>query len=274
MRLSRRDRWVWGAGLLSAALSGGVLLWLLVAALRVAGQGWGHSGILWDGSLLPAVVGTVWLVLIGFLVSAPVAIAAAIYLEELEPPASVAALMRANAAALATVPSVVWGLFGAVVWVRTVGFGHSVIAGGLSLAALMLPVELIAARDGLRAVPSGVREAALALGASQWRALWQVVVPTALPRIVTGLVLAIARAAGEAAPLLMVGALAYAGFVPIDPSGGYTALPVQIFSWLLRPDGTWSAQAATGALLLLVVTLGMSSFAVWTRARRQRRIAE
>ncbi len=280
MRLSAKDRWAWGLGIASALAVVAVILWLVLVALS-EGAAAGGSVILRSGGpgadeagLLPAILGTIWLVLIGLVCSVPFAVAGAIYLEELDPPIAVATILEINAAVLAAVPSVVWGVFGAVVWVRTVGLGDSLWAGGFTLAALMLPVELLAAREGFRAVPVGVREAALALGATHWQSLWRVIVPAAIPGIATGIVLSIARAAGEAAPLLMVGALAYVGYLPLDPGGAYTALPVQVFSWLIRPDGAFTPHAAVGSLVLLFTALGMSAFAVWGRARRQERVRD
>lgn len=272
MALSTRDRWAWTLGLASAATVALVIVWLggvaLIEGLAVGGAESSRQ----EARLLPAVVGTIGLVVIGWVSSAPIAVAGAIYLEELDPPRVLARALEMNAAALAAIPSVVWGLFGAAVWVQALALGDSLWSGGLTLGALMLPVELVAAREGLRSVPRGVREAAVSLGATQWQALWRVVVPAAIPGIATGMVLSIARAAGEAAPLLMVGALAYVRFAPLDPGGAYTALPIQVFSWLIRPDGEFTSNAAIGALVLLLTALGLSAVAVWGRARRQERV--
>jgi phosphate transport system permease protein len=201
----------------------------------------------------------------------PVGIAAAIYLEEYAPDNRLTRFIHLNIANLAGVPSVVYGLLGLTVFVRWCAFGRSVLAGAAALALLVLPVVIIASREALLAVPKSIREAAYAVGATRWQTIRHHVLPAALPGILTGVILALSRAIGEAAPLIVVGAVAYIRAVPHGPLDPFSALPIKIFNWseLAAPEFVRLAGAAI--LVLLALLLSMNAVAVGIRAWQQRR---
>jgi phosphate transport system permease protein len=178
-----------------------------------------------------------------------------------------------NIANLAGVPSIVYGILGLAVFVRSLGYGRSVLAGALTLSLLILPVIIIAGREALRAVPQSFRHAAYAVGATRWQTIRAHVVPAALPGIMTGMILALSRAIGEAAPLIMLGALTYVPFVPQGPMDAFTALPIQIYAWSDQPQPEFHHLAAAGIIVLLSTLIPMNALAVTVRAWRQRRKA-
>ncbi len=220
----------------------------------------------------PALYGSLWVISVCTLFSVPVGMGAAIYLEEFAKRGRVARFVEVNIANLAGVPSVIYGLLGLAVFVRFFVLGRSVLAGGLTLGLLVLPVIVIAGREALRSVPPSIREAALALGATQWQAVSRQVVPAALPGFMTGVILAISRALGEAAPLITMGALTFLTFVPNDPLDRFTALPIQIFNWAGRPQEGFRVQAAgAGIIVLLAILLALNSIAIFVRNRYQKK---
>src|SRR5690242_12537134 len=186
--------------------------------------------------ILPALVGSLLLIALTAVLALPVGVGAAIYLEEYGKRSKLAGFIEVNIANLAGVPSVIYGLLGLGLFVRTLGLGRSVLAGAATLALLVLPIVILASREALRTVPQALREACYALGATRWEAIRRVVLPTALPGILTGAILALSRAIGETAPLIVVGALTYVTFLPDGLDAPFTALPIQIFNWVSRPQ--------------------------------------
>jgi phosphate transport system permease protein len=173
---------------------------------------------------------------------------------------------------LAGVPSIVYGILGLGLFVRAMSLERSVLSGALTMALVILPVVIISAQEALRAVPDSIRHASLALGATRWQTVWHQVLPAALPGLMTGIVLAISRAMGEAAPLIMIGALTYVAFVPKTPMDPFTALPIQIFNWSSRPQDEFRELAAGGIVVLLVLLLCMNAVAVLLRHRHEKRV--
>jgi phosphate transport system permease protein len=224
-----------------------------------------------NAGLQPARAGSVWLIALAAAMAVPVGVGAAIALEEYGGRGRWARLIDINIANLAGVPSIIYGLLGLGLFVRTLRLERSLIAGGATLALLMLPMVIMTAREALRGVPMSLREASLALGATKWQTIWHQVLPDALPGLLTGLILAVSRALGETAPLLVIGALTYVPFVPDGPGSPFTALPVQIFAWVSRPGVAFRTNAAAAIIVLLGVLLVANSLAIWVRDRSSRR---
>ena len=224
-----------------------------------------------NAGILPALVGSLYLILMAIVMALPVGVGAAIYLEEYERRGRLANLIEVNIANLAGVPSIIYGLLGLGLFVRTFGFGRSLFAGSATLALLMLPIVILASREALRTVPLAIREGCYALGATRWQAIWQVVLPMALPGILTGAILSISRAIGETAPLIVVGALTYITFIPDNPGSPFTALPIQIFNWVSRPQKEFLLDAAAGIVVLLIAMMLLNATAIWLRNRYQKK---
>ncbi|HSW28140.1 MAG TPA: phosphate ABC transporter permease PstA [Longimicrobiales bacterium] len=216
-----------------------------------------------------ALVGSVWLLGLTALIAFPVSVAAAIYLEEYARRSWATRLIQLNIANLAGVPSIVYGILGLAVFVRTFGLGRSVISGALTLALLILPVIIMASQEAIRAVPPSIREAAYGLGATRWQVVSMQVLPMAMPGILTGTILALSRAIGETAPLIMVGAVGFIAFTPKGLGDPFTVLPLQIYNWISRPQTEFHALAAAGILVLLVLLLTMNAAAIILRNRYQ-----
>lgn len=214
-----------------------------------------------------ALFGTLWLIGFTALFSVPIGIGAGIYLEEFGNKNYFSRFVDLNISNLAGVPSIVYGMLGMVIFVRWFGLGESVLAGALTMSLLILPIIIIATREALRAVSGTIRQAAFALGATRWQTVYAHVLPQAFPGILTGIILALSRAIGETAPLIMIGALTYVAFVPEGPMDEFTALPIQIFNWASRPQKEFHELAAAGILVLLFVLLLMNSIAVIIRYR-------
>jgi phosphate transport system permease protein len=226
-----------------------------------------------DAGIYPALAGSVFLIGLTALLAIPVGIAAAVYLEEYGRGTRVERLIEINIANLAGVPSIIYGLLGLGVFVRTLGLGRSLIAGAATLALLVLPVVILTTREALRAVPKSLREGSYALAATRWQTVWYQVLPVALPNILTGLILALSRAIGETAPLITIGALTYVPFLPDSIWSPFTVLPIQTFNWISRPQADFARNAAAAIVVLLVVLFVMNGLAVWLRDRYQRRRA-
>ena len=219
-----------------------------------------------------AVVGTLWVVGLTALLCLPVGIAAAVYLEEFaDKERWYNRLIELNIQNLAAVPSIVYGILGLGFLVRGIGFGPTVLAAALTLSLLVLPVVVIATREAIRAVPNSIRLGALALGATPWQAVRTQVLPGAVPGIATGSILALSRAIGEAAPLLLVGGLTFITFNPTGVDSAFTVLPIQVFNWITRPQEEFKILAAAAIVVLLVILLLMNSVAIWLRNRYQRK---
>lgn len=218
-----------------------------------------------------ALWGTCWVISFTALFSIPLGVASAIYLEEYARKGRLARWIEINLSNLSGVPSIVFGILGLVIFVRTMALERSVLAGSLTLALLILPVIVIAAREAIRAVPQSIRHASYALGATRWETVRHHVLPSAFPGILTGVILAVSRAIGETAPLIMIGALTYVAFVPENPLSPFTTLPIQIFNWSSRPQQEFHYVAAAGIIVLLVVLLLMNATAIYIRHRLGRK---
>jgi phosphate transport system permease protein len=221
--------------------------------------------------IMPALMGSLWLLVITALASFPLGLATAIWLEEYAPRGRVRDVIQTNIANLAGVPSVTYGLLGLAVFVRGLELGRSVLAGSLTLTLLILPVIIIASQEAIRAVPNSYRLGAYALGATRWQTTRWHVLPAAMPGILTGTILALSRAIGETAPLIVIGALGFVTFAPTSPLDPFTVLPNQIFNWISRPQASFHELAAGGIIVLLVVLLGMNAIAILLRNRYQSR---
>jgi phosphate transport system permease protein len=229
------------------------------------------SSVADNAGVRAALLGTIWLMAVCAFFIVPVGVATAIYLEEYaDHDRWWNRLLEVNIQNLAAVPSIVYGILGLAFLVRgPLDFGNVVLAGGLTLGLLVLPVVIIAGREAIRAVPPSIREGSMALGATQWQTIWRQVLPAAVPGVATGIILALSRAIGETAPLILVGA---ATFVAFDPSlmSDFTALPIQIFDWISRPSNdanNYQALAAGGILVLMILLLAMNGAAIWLRNR-------
>ena len=218
-----------------------------------------------------ALVGSVWLLGLTALIAFPLSVAAAIYLEEYAPKSWVTRLIQLNIANLAGVPSIVYGILGLALFVRALGFERSILSGALTLTLLIMPVIIMASQEAIRAVPSSLREAAYGLGATRWQVVRTQVLPMALPGILTGTILALSRAVGETAPLIMVGAVGFIAFTPKGVFDSFTVLPLQIYNWISRPQEEFRQLAAAGILVLLAVLLTMNAAAILLRNRFQSR---
>ena len=221
--------------------------------------------------ILSAIVGTFWLMVVTAAFAVPVGVGAAVYLEEYARPGRWVDLAGLNIANLAGVPSVIYGVLGLAVFVRTLGFGASFLSGGLTLGLLVLPVIVVATQEALRAVPRGLREASYALGATKWQTVRTHLLPQAAPGALTGIILALSRAIGETAPLLVVGAATFIAFMPATPLDAFSALPIQIYNWTARPQADFRGLAAAGIVVLLAVLLVMNGLAIWLRNRTEAR---
>ena len=233
------------------------------------------SSIADQAGIRAALLGTLWLMVVCAAFIIPVGVATAIYLEEYADESRWwNRMIEVNIQNLAAVPSIVYGILGLAFLVRgPLQLGNVVLAGGLTLGLLVLPVVIIAGREAIRAVPPSIRDGSMALGATQWQTIWRQVLPAAIPGIATGVILALSRAIGETAPLIMVGA---ATFVAFDPalSSAFTALPIQIFDWISRPSNAvndYASLAAGAIVVLMVLLLGMNAIAIWLRNRYEQK---
>jgi len=220
-----------------------------------------------------ALWGTIWLMGVCAAFIIPVGVATAVYLEEYaDRERWWNRLIEVNIQNLAAVPSIVYGILGLAFLVRgPLSLGRVVLAGALTLGLLVLPVVIIAAREAIRAVPSSIREGSMALGATQWQTIWKQVLPSAIPGIATGVILALSRAIGETAPLILVGAATFVAFNPSGLDSAFTALPLQIFNWISQPQPEFKVLAAAGILVLLILLLAMNAAAIWLRNRYERK---
>jgi phosphate transport system permease protein len=218
-----------------------------------------------------ALVGSLWMLTLTALISFPLAVGAAIYLEEYARRGWFARIIQTNIANLAGVPSIVYGILGLALFVRALALGRSVLSGALTLSLLILPVIILASQEAIRAVPDSIRQAAYGLGATRWQTVRLQVLPMALPGIMTGTILALSRAVGETAPLVMIGALSFVAFTPRGPLDQFTVLPLQIFNWVSRPQEEFRQLAAGAIIVLLAVLLLMNTAAILLRNRYQKR---
>ena len=244
----------------------------------------GYSRVSWDfltsfpsrfperAGIQAALLGSIYVVGIAGMVSFLLGVSAAVYLEEYAQRSKFAQIAKINIANLAGVPSIVYGLLGLEIFVRMMELGRSVLAGGFTLALLVLPIIIVASSEAIRAVPSSLREGGYGLGATRWQVVRHLVLPQAFPGILTGVILAVSRAIGETAPLIAMGALTFVPFAPDGPLSRFTALPIQIFNWVSRPQAGFHEAAAAGIIVLLVVLLLMNALAVFLRNKFQNRL--
>ena len=220
-----------------------------------------------------AIWGTIWLMVICAVLVVPIGVMTAIYLEEYaEANRWYNRMIEINIQNLSAVPSVVYGILGLAFIVRgPLGMGPVLLAGGITLALLVLPVVIIVAREAIRAVPPSIREGSLALGATQWQTIWKQVLPGSIAGISTGVILALSRAIGETAPLLVIGAAVSPRFNPTGLDSSFTALPIQIFAWTQDPDREFISRAAGAIVVLMVILLLMNSVAIWLRNRYEQK---
>jgi phosphate transport system permease protein len=217
-----------------------------------------------------ALLGSIYLMILTAALTIPIGVGTAIYLEEFAPKNRVTRAIETNIANLAGVPSVVYGLLGLGVFVHALELGRILFAGAMTLSLLVLPVVIITAREALRAVPAGIREGSLALGATEWETVRGQVLPAAVPGILTGTILALSRAVGEAAPLVVIGAFTYTRLDP-TPFSIFSAIPTLIFGWVTEAKDVFNTQlAAAASILLLVLLLSMNAMAIWLRNRHRR----
>jgi len=235
--------------------------------------------------ILAAWVGTTLIMIVTAVAAVPVGVAAAIYLEEYAPKNWFTAIIEINVTNLAGVPSIVYGLLALGLFVYQFDLGQSIVAAGLTLALLILPIVIVATREAIRSVPNAIREAAYGLGATRWEVTKDHVLPYSTGGILTGMILGLSRAIGETAPIITIGALSFIAFLPQSPftrefpfisfgwlNDPFTAMPIQMFNWVSRPDPAFQANAAAAGAILLGMTLLMNAVAIWIRYRYRKRI--
>lgn len=217
-----------------------------------------------------ALMGSLWIISLTALIAVPLGITTALYMEEYMKKNKFYYLVQLNISALAGMPSIVYGLLGLAIFVRFLGLDRSIISGALTLSLLIVPIIIIASQGAIRSVPRSLREGAYALGVNHHHVVFGQVLPAASPGIMTGVILAISRAMGESAPLILIGALSYIAFAPVSPMDPFTVLPIQIFNWAGRPQADFHGIAAAGIIVLLTLLLIMNMAAIFIRHRYQR----
>ena len=293
--IARHKRWdliFASIGLLCLALAAGTFV-ALVLDMAVAGA----PRLSWDfftnfpsrrpaqAGILSAWVGSTLVMLVTAAAAIPVAIASAVYLEEYAPKNWFTAVIEINITNLAGVPSIVYGLLALGLFVYALHFGQSILSAGLTLGLLILPVVIVATREAIRAIPAAIREAAYAVGATKWATTWDHVLPYSLPGIMTGVIIGMARAIGETAPIITIGALTFIAFLPPSPiqpefpflsfewlMAPFTVMPIQMFNWTSRPEAAFHENAAAAGLVLLFMTLSMNAIAIYIRYQLRKRI--
>lgn len=278
----QRNRWkdqvfkFWG---IFCTLIGLVLLVIFIGNIVIDG----FSRIDWDfitnlpsrkaenSGIYTALMGSIWILLLTTVIAFPLGVAAGIYLEEYANNNKLAGLLEINISNLAGVPSIIYGLLGLEVFVRIMNLGASVLAGSLTLSLLILPIVIVATREAIKAVPNSIKDASYALGASKWQTIWYQILPASGGGILTGVILALSRAVGETAPLIVIGALAYVPFAPRTPMDEFSVLPIQIFNWISRPQAGFIENAAAAIIILLGITFIMNAIAVYFRNKWQKK---
>jgi phosphate transport system permease protein len=278
MSAAARGRTFQGLLLLSLAIGFLVLAWLLVTVVAE-----GLPQVNWqllsaspssdpeEAGARPAILATIYMGILVILFTVPLGVGTAIYLEEYaNKDRWYNRLLEVNIQNLAAVPSIVYGILGLAFLVRGIGLGRVLLAGALILTLLVLPTVIVSAREAIRAVPDSIRQGAFALGATQWQVVRRQVLPAAIPGIATGSILALSRAVGETAPLILIGALTFVSFNP-TVLGPFTALPIQIYQWIRLPQDEFRVLAAAAIIVLLVILLSLNAAAILLRNRYQKR---
>ena len=269
LQLNEIFKYIFLAGLVFAL----VVLSTLIYDIVSKGAGWVDLDFLRNfpsrrpeqAGLYPALIGSLWLMLLIVPMVFIIGVGAAIYLEEYAPKNRLTSFIEVNISNLAGVPSIVFGLLGLTIFVRVMELGNSIMAGALTLGLMSLPIVIVASQEALRAVKMELRHASLALGASKWQTTFNVVLPSALPGIITGIILAVSRAIGETAPLIMVGAATFISTTPSNIFSDFTALPIQIYNWTSRPQAEFQNLAAAGIIVLMTMLIAMNSVAIYIR---------
>ena len=218
-----------------------------------------------------AIIGSLWLMLVTAPVAIILSVGTALYLEEYAPKNKITDFIKINISNLAGVPSVVFGLLGLAMFVRALALGNSVLAAGLTLALMILPVIVVSAQEAIRAVPESVREASVGMGATKWQTVSRIILPAAIPGIITGIILALSRAIGETAPLVVIGVPTTLLVTPTSVLDSFQAMPMQIYSWVKMPAEEFQYIAAAGIIVLLVILLLMNSVAIFIRNKFSKR---
>lgn len=293
--IARRKRWdvafaVLGIAALAIAALTFVTLFadmVLKGAPRLSWEFFSHfpSRRAGEAGILSAIVGSTLVMLVTAAVAVPLGVAAGVWLEEYAGRNWLTDLIEINITNLAGVPSIVYGLLALGLFVYQFGLGQSILAAGLTLALLILPVVIVATREAIRSIPQGIREGAYALGATRWQMVSDHILPYSAPGILTGVIIGMARAIGETAPIITIGALTFIAFLPPSPIGPdfpwlnfewlsspFTVMPIQIFNWTSRPEAAFHANAAAAGLVLVLMTLAMNGLAIWLRYRLRKNV--
>jgi phosphate transport system permease protein len=264
---------------LFCTLIGIIALVALVIQVLTKGIGW----LNWDffnnyasrrpenSGIKAAFFGTIWMMTLTAPIAFVLGVGTAIYLEEYAKKNWLNRFIQMNISNLAGVPSIVFGILGLTLFVRGMELGRSVLAGSFTMALLILPIIVVAAQEAIKSVPSELRHASYAIGGSKWQTISKIVLPTALPGVLTGNILALSRAVGETAPLIMIGALTFVAFTPGSPFDLFTVMPIQIYNWISRPQADFQHVAAAGIIVLLVMLVVMNSLAIFLRNKFQKR---
>ncbi|WP_214741162.1 MULTISPECIES: phosphate ABC transporter permease PstA [unclassified Exiguobacterium] len=269
LQMNEIFKYIFLAGLVFAL----VVLSTLIYDILSKGAGWVDLDFLRNfpsrrpeqAGLYPALIGSIWLMFLIVPMVFVIGVGAAIYLEEYAPKNRMTSFIEVNISNLAGVPSIVFGLLGLTIFVRVMELGNSIMAGALTLGLMSLPIVIVASQEALRAVKMELRHASLALGASKWQTTFNVVLPSAIPGIITGIILAVSRAIGETAPLIMVGAATFISTTPSSVFSDFTALPIQIYNWTSRPQAEFQNLAAAGIIVLMTMLIAMNSVAIYIR---------
>jgi phosphate transport system permease protein len=222
--------------------------------------------------ILPGIMGSVWIIVLTILFAVPIGLGTAVYLEEYAKNNWITRFIKINVSNLSGTPSIVYGLLGLAVFVRTLGFGKSILSGALTMALVVLPIVIVSSQEAIRAVPQYLRHGSYALGATKWQTIRKIVVPAALPGIFTGVILSVSRALGESAPLLIVGAATYVSKLPDGVSSVFTAMPLQIYYWMGLPKEEFKDLAAAGIIVLLAILLTANAVTIVLRNKYQKSI--
>lgn len=225
-----------------------------------------------NAGILVPLLGTLWIMVLTAFIAVPIGVAAAIYLEEYGKKNRFASFIEVNIANLAGVPSILYGLLALEIFVRIMGLGRSLLSGALTLSLLILPIVIVSTREALKSVPKTIREASYALGATKWKTIWNAVLPSAAGGILTGVILAISRAIGETAPLVVIGAMLYITTVPTHPLDDFSVLPIQIYNWLSRPQKGFIENATAAIIVLLAITFLLNGIAIYLRNKWQSKV--
>ncbi|ANU11178.1 phosphate ABC transporter, permease protein PstA [Planococcus antarcticus DSM 14505] len=257
------------------------LLALVILLYRIVTQGAGYLSIDFltnfasrfpdQAGIKAALVGSLWLMTVVAPTSIILGVGSAIYLEEYAKQNHITSFIRMNISNLAGVPSVVFGLLGLTIFVRAMALGNSILAAGFTMSLLILPVIIVASQEAIRAVPGELRDASYGMGATKWQTILKIILPAAIPGILTGSILALSRAIGETAPLIVIGVPVIIQFLPEGVLDTFTALPMQIYDWSSRPQQEFQAVAAAGIIVLMAVLLFMNSIAVIIRNKFDKR---